>query len=178
MTIVYSAVTRFDPDCGEEWEKFIEWSGLTQLREVISLDGLLCPTVFQELTEEDWQHNVHADYKTHLFRDLDYLLHKVSEDKRMNLLAVMQEPTATDLHSFVDPHFVFRGCDLIETEGSVSALVNCGGFDKAFSNTDLSEYGLLTDHAKALSVQQLLRNEYPDEHHAECDVWAIWQKML
>lgn len=24
-------------------------------------------------------------------------------------------------------------------------------------------------------VQKRLRAEYPDEHHADCDVWAIWQ---
>lgn len=178
MTITYTAVTRFDSDRGEEWKKFIEWSGLTQLREVISLDGILCPNVIQELTDEDWQHNVHADNKTHLFRDLDYLLCKVSGDKRVNVLAVIHEPTATDLRSFVDPRFVFRGFDLIETEGSISALVNCGGFDKAFSSTDLSECGLLTDHATALNVQKLLRSEYPDEPHARCDMWAIWQYVV
>ena len=175
MTAVYSAVTRFDPD-RDDWQKYIDWSGLTHLREVISLDGILCPSVIQELTDEDWQFNVHEDYKTHLFRDLDYLLRKVAGNEQINVLAVMQEPTTKALRSFTDPGFVFRGFDL--TDGSISALVNCGGFDQAFKNKELSEYGLLTDHAKALNVQQLLRSEYPDEPHAECDVWAIWQKMV
>ena len=61
MQVVYSAVKRFDPACGDNWTKFIAWSGLTQLRELVSLDGILCPTVFQELTAEDWQHNVQED---------------------------------------------------------------------------------------------------------------------
>ena len=56
MPVLYSAVKRFDPACGEPWRKFIEWSRLTQLREVISLDLMLCPTVFQDLIAEDWQH--------------------------------------------------------------------------------------------------------------------------
>ncbi len=55
MPAIYSAVKRFDPACGESWTNFIEWCGLTQLREVISLDSILCPSVIviDELTAED-----------------------------------------------------------------------------------------------------------------------------
>ena len=176
MTVAFTAVARFGPD-RDDWQKYIEWSGLTQLREVISLDGILCPSVIQELTDEDWQYNVHEDCKTHLFRDPDYLLRKVAENNRVNVLAIMHEPTVSDLNSFIDSRFVFRGFDLVETGGSISALVNCGGFDKAFASTDLSDFGLLTEHAKASNVQRLLRSEYPDERHAECDLWAIWQRV-
>src|SRR5436190_23203134 len=88
MPVVYSAVRSFDPASGEPWQRFIAWSGLTQLREVITLDGILCPSVFQELTAEDWQHNVHADYQTHLFHDLDYVLRRVGDDERVNVLAL------------------------------------------------------------------------------------------
>lgn len=31
---------------------------------------------------------------------------------------------------------------------------------------------------KALSVQKLLRAEYPDEPHADCDLWAVWQMKM
>lgn len=53
MPVIYSAVKRFDPTCGAPWQKFIEWTRLTQLREVVSLDLMLCPNVFQELIAED-----------------------------------------------------------------------------------------------------------------------------
>ena len=62
----------------------------------------------------------------------------------------------------------------MELQTGVSALVNCGGFDRAFSPAELSECGLLADHARALTVQKRLRAEYPDEHHAHCDLWAVW----
>lgn len=175
MPVVYTAVTRFDPTSGEQWRKFVEWSGLAQLQEVISLDGILCPTIFQELVAEDWQHNVQEDFKTHFFHDLDYVLGKVAGNERVTVLALMQNPTTADLASFADPRFVLRGFDLVERGGEISALVNCGGFHKAFARADLSEYGLLLNHAQALRVQKLLRAEYPDEHHADCDVWAVWQ---
>jgi hypothetical protein len=174
MTVVYTAVEPFDPGCGERWREYIAWSGLTQLREVVSLDGLLCPTVIEELTDEDWQHNVQADFKLTLFHDLDYLLRRVGENRRVNILALQENPTVDEVRSFGDRGFVFRGFDLVELQSGNSALLNCGGFDKAFSPADLSECGLLTDQAQALGVQKRLREEYPDEAHADCDLWAVW----
>jgi hypothetical protein len=180
MPVVYSAVKRFDPACGEAWQKFIEWSRLTQLREVVSLDIVLCPSVIviDDLTAEDWQHNVNENFKCHLFNDLEYLLGKVARSDRVIVLALMQNPTVDEVRAFSDNHFNFRGFDLVELQTGISALVNCGGFPTAFSPADLSDCGLLMDHAKALSVQKLLRAEYPDEHHADCDVWAIWQMTV
>jgi hypothetical protein len=180
MPVIYSAVKRFDPACGENWTKFIEWCGLTQLREVISLDGILCPSVIiiDELAVEDWQHIVSENFKCHLFHDLEYLLGKVAGIERVQVLALMQNPTDDDVRSFSDHCFVFRGFDFVELQTGISALVNCGAFPRAFSPADLSDCGLLMDHAKALSVQKLLRAEYPDEHHADCDVWAIWQMTV
>lgn len=109
------------------------------------------------------------------FHDLDYVLRRVAGDDRVNVLALIQNPTDADLGSFTDTRFVFRGFDLVDLQTGISALVNCGGFDKAFASTELSDCGLLTDHSRALSVQKGLKAEYPDEHHANCDVWAIWQ---
>jgi hypothetical protein len=178
MPVVYTAVKRFDPACGERWHGFIEWSGLKQLREVVSLDLILCPTVFGELTAEDWRHNVQEDFKITLFHDLDHVLRRVAGDDRVNVLAVMQNPTDADLRSFNDSRFVFRGFDLVELQTGISALVNCGGFDKAFAPTELSHCGLLDDHARAVDVQKRLQVEYPDEHHADCDLWAVWQMKV
>jgi hypothetical protein len=175
MSIVYSVVKRFDPACGERWQDFINWSGLTQLREIVSLDLILCPTIIRELTDEDWRHNVQEDFKLTLFRDLDYLLQRVGEVRQVNVLALLQNPTPNELQLFIDPRFHFRGFDLVELQTGISALVGCGGFDKAFAGSDLSECGLLTHHADALRVQNRLREKYPSEPHANCDLWAIWQ---
>lgn len=137
MPVVYTAVRRFDPS-SDGWQKFIAWSGLTQFREVISLDGILCPSIFQDLTAEDWQHNVQEDFMTHLIRDLDYMVCKVGDDQQVNVLALLQNPTVEEFQSFSDPRFVLRGIDLVDVHGDISALVNCGGFPKAFQPFDLS----------------------------------------
>jgi hypothetical protein len=82
------------------------------------------------------------------------------------------------VRSFNDPRFAFRGFDLVELQTGISALVNCGGLDRAFAPTELSDCGLLADHARALAVQKRLRAEYPDEPHADCDLWAVWQMQV
>ena len=64
---------------------------------------------------------------------------------------------------------------MVDREGSISALTNCGGFPNAFSNSELSEVGLLTEFERAVEVQRMLRSCYPDEHHADCHMWAIFR---
>jgi hypothetical protein len=173
-SVVYTATKRCDPETHPAWPKFIAQSRLTQLREVVSLDEVLCPNVFDELTAEDWKHNVQADFKTHLFHDLDHVLARVTGTVA-NVLALIEEPSATDVASFRDSRFVFCGFDLLDKHGGISSLINCGGFDRAFQPGELSGCGLLEDHARAIAVQRLMRSEYPDKPHARCRVWAIWR---
>jgi hypothetical protein len=175
---LFVAKRPFDPSAGESWDRYVAWSGLSQLREVISLDTVLCPTVPEELTAPDWDHNVHADYLVFFFRSLDYLLNRVTADGRLNILAVLQNPTAADLAAVTLPGFAFAGFDLVDVHGDISALTNCGGFEGVFLNAELSELGLLTELSRAQEVQASLRVQYPQESHAECHVWAIWRRRF
>jgi hypothetical protein len=97
MQTLFVAKRPFDQSVGEAWNRYVTWSGLSQLAEVVSLDNMLCPTVPEELTSADWNYNVHADYLTFFFRSLDYLRSRVAGDDRLNILAVLQNPTPTDL---------------------------------------------------------------------------------
>jgi hypothetical protein len=175
VNVYFTAVRRFDSSVGAEWDRYLDWSKLPHLREVISIDGILCPSIFRELTHEDWNHNVHENCKCDLMWDLNYVLARADDSTALNVLAIAQEPAQAEVAEFCDPRFVFRGSDLVEVEGSTSALVCCGGFDRALAPTDLSDCGLITDHARAADVQAALWREYPDEHHADTDIWAIWQ---
>ena len=174
MKPVFVAKRRFAPSAGERWARYIAWSGLSQLRELVSLDEILCPTVPETLTSADWSYNVHADYQTFYFSSLQYLLARVTGEADLNILAILQNPSFADL-SGVLPGFSFAGFDLLDICGDVSALTNCGGFPQVFSNTELSELGLLQDLERAYEVQRALRVVYPDEAHAQCHVWAIWR---
>lgn len=178
MQPLFVAKRPFDPSVGDPWDHYVAWSGLAQLREVVSLDSMLCPTVPETLTAADWEHNVHADYQVFLFRSLDYLLERTAAEGPLNILAVLQNPKAADLAVVSLPGFAFAGFDVVDVHGDVSALTNCGGFDGVFVNAELSELGLLTDLGRAEEVQASLRERYPDDPHAECQVWAIWRQRV
>jgi hypothetical protein len=176
VEILFVAKRPFDPSAGDNWDRYVAWSGLSHLREVVSLDTMLCPTVPEALTAVDWEYNVHADYQVFFFRSLEYLRERVLEEGRLNILAVLQNPTAADIAEVALPDFGFAGFDLVDVHGDVSALTNCGGFQGVFANSELSEFGLLSSLDRAQEVQESLRAHYPEESHAECHVWGIWRQ--
>jgi hypothetical protein len=97
MSILFTAVQRFDTSCGKVWEDYVE---LTHLREVISLDDILCENIFHQLTAEDWNHNVHEDYIMDLFWDLDYVVERTAGNDRVNVLGVWRNPKLEEVQSF------------------------------------------------------------------------------
>jgi hypothetical protein len=176
MEVWFTAREKFDPSNGDTWVKYVQWAKLPQLKEVISLDTVLCPSVFKELTEEDWNHNIHQNHRISYFSDLDYVIGRVGNQRdSVNILAVAFEPESDPSEAFGDERFVFCGYDLIDKGSDVSALTNCGGFDMAFSRPDISSVGLLEDYALAREVQERLRRHYPEEPHADCALWALWR---
>ncbi len=50
------------------------FSRFHHITELVTLDSMMCPNVIDDLRTEDWEHNVHEDFRTELFRDVDYLL--------------------------------------------------------------------------------------------------------
>lgn len=174
MTWLFVAKRRFDPAQGEKWTDYIDWSGLRQLREVVSLDEILCPTVPAQLLPADWEHNVHADYLTSYFQSHDYLARRVAGESNLNFLAVLKNPGPADLDAPAPAGFSFIGFDVVDVHGDVSALTNCGGFDDVFAGSELSERGLLQDAARAYRVQRDLRRLYPGDSHTDCNVWGLW----
>ena len=175
ITPWYIAVTPFDPSSGARWEVYIAWSGLTQLTELVSFDNSLCPNVLESLTAEDWAHNVLEDYVLFFFTDLAYLLARTTGRTPVNILAAVRNPAEECRQAFPDPRFTFKGFDLVDIHGDLSALTNCGGFPLAFSNAELTDCGLIGVFDRACEINRSLRANYPHEHHAQCDIWALWK---
>ncbi len=175
MKLWFIATERFNPTNGDDWIKYIEWSGLKQLDELVSLDPMLCPTVLPEIKNSYWSHIVNEDFTLNCFTNLDFLLNEISNIQKRNLLCVVRNPQnlSPSLFHASSVAFEFLGYDLIDVEGSASALTNCGGFPEVFANNELSPHGLLSSYARAFEVQAQLRTYYPDEHHADCHVWSI-----
>ncbi|WP_291870424.1 hypothetical protein [Maribacter sp.] len=176
--IYYTALEIYDSQTGDEfsWEKYIKWSKLTQLKELVSLDGLLNGLAFKPDfdSKDDWNYIVtDGEMITLFFNSIDYVLGKVKGLNYFNLLAVIKEPNKEKAELETD--FEFVGYDLIERGGDISALTNCGGFDETFLPTDLNEYGLISDIDKAKKIQMELPINNPAEHHADCYLYEVWR---
>lgn len=169
----FIATERFTRNGKEAWEKYVAWSGLTNLDEVVSLDPMLCPTVLPDIKDEYWPYIVNEDFMLNFFVDLEFLLKQVSGIHERNLLCVYRNPDGPPPPYKGSLDFELLGYDLVDVQGSASALTNCGGFPNVFENNELSPQGLLTSHPRALQVQAELRTKHPKEHHANCHIWAI-----
>jgi hypothetical protein len=159
--------------------KYVAWSGLGYLVEVVGLDSSLCPCLLEEYVDEDWKHLAFADHVFACFSDLDYAQERNRrsfDPRRHQLLAIAREPTEVEVRQTQVEGFRFMGFELIEEATSTSALTNCGGFDGAFEPSDLSTCGLIVDAPRAYEVRAALERLFPDENHAHCSVWAVWQR--
>jgi hypothetical protein len=179
MEFRYKAVERFGPHDGDKWTNYIKWSKLFHLKELISLDGMLCPSIIDADFDKDTDYLIWEDYTSDQYISLEYLKNKVAEvnPTSYRLLSVVKEPPEICEKVQLN-NFDFVGYDLIETEGDVSALTNCGGFDETFSPSDLNKYGLIQTHQEAYKIKEALLKNNPNEHHADCYVWAIWSMNL
>ena len=172
---LYIAKERFDPTDGERWQGYVQWAKIPGLTEIVSLDTLLCPRLLKEISADDWAHIVNADFRLDYFYHLDYLLKRIGDMNRRNVLGLYRNP----IRHITDPppggDFVFIGYDLIEEATQISALNNCGGFPLAFRNEELNQYGVLATFDRAAEVRQELKAKYPEESHADCELYAIWR---
>ena len=176
----YIATETFSPRDVEAWEKYVAWSGLKQLDEVVSLDSMLCPSVLDDIGADYWAHIVNEDYMLAFFVDLEFLLAQLSIDVKRNLLCVFRnppDPPGPPVLSMGAVTFEFLGYDLVDVMATASALTNCGGFPEIFDNRELSSKGLLTSHGRAYEVQAALRARYPDKSQTNCHVWAIFRAV-
>jgi hypothetical protein len=179
MDYWYTATKTFDKDYedGSSWTKYIEFSKLTHLTELVSLDGMLNEVIFEPNRGDKggWDFIiVDNEFETGLFSSLDYVMEKVKDKERFNLLAVVKEPTSK-CEEIRIPDFEFVGYELLDKDYSTSALSNCGGFDETFKSSDLNNYGLIDSFDKAYDIRDRLLKNNPMEHHADCYVLGIWR---
>jgi hypothetical protein len=173
----FIATERFDPSHGEAWSKYVSWSGLGQLTEVVSLDSILCPRVLGELKNDYWPHIVNEDFMLDFFVDFEFMMAQLSDATTKNILCVFRNPPAQPVAPAGHADFVFLGYDLVDIQGGISALTNCGGFPDVFDNAELSAHGLIPAHSRATQIQTRLRELHAEEPHVNCHVWAIFRKI-
>ena len=119
----FIATELFTPEDGQRWQKYIQWSGLTQLTEVVSLDHTLCPPILTEVKTDYWRHIVNEDFMLSYFVNLEFLNREIASVARRNLLCVLRNPSDEPARPPVEG-FQFLGYDLVDVENSASALTN------------------------------------------------------
>lgn len=180
MDLWYTARRTYDKYYDQEgisWKKYLDWSKLSHLREVISMDTMLNEILVKpdHNYTDNWNHIITQNlYETGCFTDLDYVIKKVQPMLGFNLLAVIREPIK-EFNSITVKDFEFVGYDLLDQSYDTSALTNCGGFDETFSTSDLNAFGLISDYEKAYVIKKKLFENNPDEYHADYNVIAIWR---
>jgi hypothetical protein len=98
MTFLYTARGVFDrtyDENGTSWHKYIEWSGLTHLTELVSLDGMLNEILVEPDYDnaDDWDFIHIVDrYQTDFFTTLEYVFKRLKAKNKFNLLTVVLEP--------------------------------------------------------------------------------------
>ncbi|MFD9900827.1 hypothetical protein [Mesorhizobium sp. NPDC059025] len=173
---LYTAMEKFDPSNGAVWHNYIEWSGLPQLTEVVGLDGMLNEIVLAEVKDIYWEKIVNEDFMLHFFTDPDFMLTQIDDVRNLNIIGTIKAPTE-DVSSFAWDGFTFCGYELLDQDHDISALTNCGGFPDVFRNDELSSQGLILDFERATQIQHDLKRLHPEEHHADCNIWAIFRKQ-
>ena len=136
------------------------------------MDHMLCCNTVEEVLDEDWDHNVHEDFRLDLFRDAEYPLqrHEI-EPGRYQLLAICEQPAKdTD----VPDGFTVCGHDIMDSYVGNSTLTNCGRIPEAFTPGDVNRYGLIDHQDTAYAIRDKLRTLQPEDPHlGNCEVWLL-----
>jgi len=171
----YIATERFDA-ASDGWVAYCEWAEIPNLEELVSLDGMLCPPVFQFGTPEDWENSIQVGRWIE-YGDLEPLLERAKGIARRNILAVYRNEERMVGMVPTQKPFEFIGFDLLDDETRISALVNCGGFPESFANAELNRFGLLGSYSRAVEVRVNLSKNNPLEAHAQCQLYEVWRMV-
>ena len=179
MNFCYTARKTYDKSNneGNAWGKYIDWSRLFHIKELVSLDYILNSVIFEpdRSSELDFSHVILDElYETGFFTPLDFVLKNIKHETKFNLLAGIIKPTK-DCNNITLENFEFVGYDLLDKSYDISALTNCGGFDETFLPSELNQFGLIDNFTKAVDINAKLFENNPEEYHADTNIIAVWR---
>jgi hypothetical protein len=139
--------------------KYEEFSAIKDKVEIVSYDAGLMGGI------------VHFD---NLIDVRDYAL----KNKHQQIIAVCKCSNEKIENKRIEG-FEWCGFDLCEVSSAISAITNCGdGFVPAIKYNKLNQYGLIINYNDALKTQIKLKELFPYESHANCDIYAVWRMIL
>jgi hypothetical protein len=168
--LYYKIVEKFGPESGGRWQGYLEWRGL-ELERFDSVDGILRPDLFIPDSAEDWKNCVNEENRTSLITDLEYTL---------RILDRYEDPLVIGVEIGTGGGYVpedgLLGFDIVDGDGCISLVTNWGTDEEDIINKHVMSNGLIGSLGTALRVRDVLRENFPEDGHAEtCEVWAVYQ---
>jgi hypothetical protein len=168
---LFTARERFTP-ANSGWADYIQWIGFAHVEEMVTLDHILCRELIDQPIDEDWSHNVQADFRITWFRDLAYMRRRCHwRIGRDQILAMTESP----LTECVPPDgFASVGFDILDGFDDISVLTNCGQFPGIIDPHAVNRWGLLPDVTTAHAIACQVRESFPEHPHCkDCRVWQV-----
>jgi hypothetical protein len=166
----YKIIEKFGPEDGKRWGDYLKWRGL-HLTKFESVDGVLREDLFEPKIDEDWQNCVQEDFRISLITNLEYA-------KKIQQLHEKAEVVGIDFPEDAEYQASpgLLGFDVLDSHWDVSMLTDWGTDEEGIFSHLLMENGLLGDLTEAFRIRDILRCQFPDDHHAqECHVCAIYK---
>ncbi len=168
----YKVVKQFkQEDDIEQWQAYMQFSGLNQIEAFCSLDGMLNHSLFTPESVEDWHNCINEDYKIDMLTSLDYAKTVADKYPGARLFGLIIDPGQSEIPK--DGQLL--GYDILDGDYSISLLTNWGGFPDPFDKSRVNRFGLLDEVAEAYAIRDHLRVAYADDPHAgACEVIAVF----
>lgn len=160
----------------QPFDDYRAFSGFHHIKELVTLDSMMCPDLVDELRTADWDHNVQEDFRTSLFRNADYLLTRQPLDAQKHQLIAGFESPPAQLDAPIG--FAICGHDIMDSYFGNSTLTNCGPIPEVFQPTEVNSFGLIDDRDRAFAIRDTMRALQPDDPHlGNCEVWLLARRI-
>jgi len=166
----YKIIEQFGPQSDDRWQQYLRWRRLA-LTAFDSVDGILRPDLFTPESESDWKNCATEINRIHLITSLDYA-------KQLSVRTPNSVLVGVDIEISKEyvPEKNLLGFDIIDEFGDVSLVTNWGSDEVNILDNHIAPNGLLHDLNQALKLQNILRQNFPDDSHAwNCRTWAVYQ---
>ncbi|SJZ39928.1 hypothetical protein SAMN02745119_00468 [Trichlorobacter thiogenes] len=166
----YKVIEKFGPEDGERWSDYLKWRGL-HLTRFESVDGVMRGDLFEPKSNEDWQNCVQEDFKISLITNFEYAKKVQKQYENAEIVGI---DFPEEICYEASPELL--GFDLLDSHLDISMLTNWGTDEEGIFSHLIMENGLLCDLAEAFRIRDILRTQFPEDHHAqECQVCAIYR---